>query len=474
MRKQKDIFYGILFHLLIMAIVGLATNILNAIAESFNVSQFIVFPTQILLYVICLWVLNYKTDTLSPISWKTCTTVLVVILLNNVVFNYLSDPFPQFEDTYEATLYYSKASLYNLFMMCLIFLAYKKYRPERKGGKNYIWYGVLLASCIYITLDIIKVLGNIVLDYFSLQYTGATLIGLFFITLSLYIFCKALPKRPHVSGWFLIGLIVSLMAVNSLFGLYLSFAAHGYMNVETSRHTLTLFSYLISSIIYAIYSIAAVSYYRLNKGYEATLSDSPKNIKIIVLSSIGGICFYAIIAIMYIFTSSDGQYQRAKNEFYDGATKHFPLVNIHGQFSYHQSYENSQKTIMVKKAGQNSIREAHKELSSQRAVIEFKATDPRLDFISDQNNIRTNSSKIKLGEDYFPIPSIRGSEIFYNISSEEQKDTKSASLSEKLKVYVIEIKSQSTESETMWKHGYSRGIYISEEKEIVIYWALDW
>jgi hypothetical protein len=212
------------------------------------------------------------------------------------------------------------------------------------------------------------------------------------------------------------------------------------------------------------------------------------------------VLYVSLIAMSFLITSCNGQahntrtnkkYLKYKNEFDKELTKHFP----HNLSSYPNEIIRSTDTLKnnicfmlyeydVQKDKLDSIAKKVYNLS----IAKYKSNDSCLLIVNRFETMKSYENRTvveikdssKINQDCFknlyPIPNF----INYNSPNRDSE----LKLTDDFDIYILEAKSGNHWKEykvlpnpqmpDKWKNGYSRGIALNKEKNIIIYWAIIW
>lgn len=187
------------------------------------------------------------------------------------------------------------------------------------------------------------------------------------------------------------------------------------------------------------------------------------------------------------FESDENEYLRKLLFFGEQLTNHFPKYSFIKNYSNTQAidsnaYHNTVDFYLKIPKIDSKIDSILNDLSGKN-IKKYDSIDSCLfvvnDYITKQNCgdpfVAEESSYNKNCSDKYPVPNFWGEELATNeTKSKLPKDFTFYILDSKVGMYSKKIKEDQSSMPDNMKHGYSKGLAISKEKNTVIYWVVLW
>jgi hypothetical protein len=184
-------------------------------------------------------------------------------------------------------------------------------------------------------------------------------------------------------------------------------------------------------------------------------------------------------------SNKKNDYERTLNFFQDSLVNHFPNKEPKNMSQYMDTfcYHNTLSFRLVMYDMKNKIDSVLK-VNNAKAIGIYQSTDTCLLVINDYINTKNCGDAFRAGEstfiegcsnDKYPVLNFWGDDIESNETrSKLPKDFVLYVLDSKVGIYSKKIKVEQSSMPNYIKHGYSKGLAISKEKSIIIYWVIIW
>lgn len=475
MDKQKNIFHGVALFFCIDVIVTLLINILQISIIKTPAGLYIIPALSLAIYATILYFIFAKTIKFPQITMLLFTSIFIIRILSPNIFSLLVSE--------EETSLLEKVKTFDIaaeFLYTLIFasLAHRCYKKGLKenSDQTYIYYGIMLIMLAYSVINIIVHLLLLVARFYYIHPVGALILAICCIALFAYLFIKVVKSGPAIHL-----LIVFILVTAQYLIPYLKISGdlHSVYKVldEYSLTSASLIS--IRGFTYALLCIISfVTYYILQRGKKASF---PKTKAILIISLFFVITILANFATNYLsgVKSLNESFDKSRSELPAIISSHFPQNS--GKLYWVNLHYDRYKSIIVTYKGFPNVKEGE-ALLENGYLTEYKPDDPYLVYLNpfrikeklNARSIRYETLNIN-GKMYYPLPDFD----FEGLPSDELS---LCGLPSDFTIYVLDAKPEKLIDDNSlvgimpdgWGNGYSKGICISKQRNMVIYWGAAW
>lgn len=450
MQELKETCRGIFYFLTLTIIIPILFSIAKAATAYFSLSIHVPLLAMAGIYALALWAVMNYADKFPPIKWQYVAAIAASIIFKYSILSYYSNQIYQSIDFHQMSmLWYIDTYLEYVFILLILVVAYIRIQESEQTKTSYFWHGMLLGTTIIIILDLVRSISDL---FFKISDIGLipTIVTTVLIAIAyLFAVAKLVDKRPklHIAPLIILFLTTIILHIINL-------NVH-YENTAYQEGTAMVIYYLHCSI-YIVLAVVLYFYFienkeKINVGHIAGL----------VLAVTAGI---SLTLIAQLVVNSNLDYQKNKAEFPREATSHLPRLLTRERTYSSSFYDESIKQFSVVQTGESAVKEAQKLLNKEGIKATYQSSDSTLNIINYSNS---TPAPDWLNESSYPIIFEQNNNIDY--FSDEEEETEQS----KTEIFVLEGKSTSPKDEKTWRHGYSKGINISEDKEVT-YWVLSW
>lgn len=473
MEKDKNILHGVTLLFCINIIASFITQLAEIVVCKLSLSIYYIPLLNLALYAAILYVVFGKIRKFSEISIFIFVTIFILraISLNLSTF-FLSDvDMKQISDIQSLDNFSSL--IYSLVFAGLAYRYYKqKIKEESKDA--YVYYGMILFIITDNGVDLITQLLLMASRLIYTPYIIAIVAAVCCITLFVYVFIKSVKNKPAIHPLVMFIVIIA----GSLSPLFLK-VGNPYLIYETGVYSL-IFGFLmtISGFTYLLIAIISyIKYYNLRRTGTKRLGIIDVLIVVFV--------FLSSLAVNY---TSIGLWQnKSFNENLNEMKADIPFVlSDHipndGGFRSQASYSGDEYTSLITYHKGGSAVKKGERLLNEGYLGKYEANDLHLVCLdTDRIKKKLKAEKITYstlninGVMYYPVPE-------FNFDDDSDEELNICGLPSDFTIYIIEAKSHkliegSNFIKMMpdgWEKGYTKGVCISKQRNIVIYWGAAW
>lgn len=260
MRKQRDIFSGIVLYLCITTILSFLLRLNSIIVDQLEVSPYLGLITPVILYALTSYILCYKWTELPRLSLWFVVVLVIFDYAQGPILNLFKSQILYFDENYMRALNI-KSILSSLFYLVILpVIAYYSFRKN----KDYTMYGVLI--CVVMNY-LGSVISTIIIPFsfwLPMEYLASICSNLVYICMSIYLLYYFVSKRPKLLKY-----IVVLIFLYIVFaGIVLLFQTYLYEPISRTTEllqyitSLGMLNALIFPLSFSFYMIACIEYFR--------------------------------------------------------------------------------------------------------------------------------------------------------------------------------------------------------------------
>ena len=260
MRKQRDIFSGIVLYLCITTILSFLIRLDSIIVDQLEVSPYLGLIVPVILYALTSYILCYKWTKLPRLSLWFVVVLVIFDYVQGPILNLFKSQILYFDENYIRALNL-KNILSSLFYLIIVpIIAYYSFRKN----KNYAMYGVLI--CVVMNY-LNSVMSTIVVPFsfwLPVEYLASICSNLVYICLSIYLLYYFVSKRPVLLKYIVVLILVYVVSAGMvlLFQTYLYEPISRTTEISQTFMILGMLNVLVLPLSFSFYMIACIEYFR--------------------------------------------------------------------------------------------------------------------------------------------------------------------------------------------------------------------
>lgn len=472
MEKQKDIFQGVVLFFCIDVIVNFFILFIRIIVPKVSLDLLVGTALITILYAATLYIVFGKLKRFPQVSILLFILIFILRYLTSNLYVFL--PIDNLEElSHIDSIENIVDIIYTIVFAVMVYRFYRKSIRE-ESEQAYIYYGMIL---IILVTAVSKIISYILLwcsyTLLPINYIIASILLLMFVSLFVFMFLQFSKETPVMNPFLLFALVVAAYFAPALLKYgdpYSSYKILEYGYIFTILLSISGFSYLLLVII------SFVKYYLLRKTGVSQLGiKSLMTIAVVFFISIG--VSYASNYFQQM-SLSNGAFNKMKSEMPSILIDHF---SDKSNYRSNANYSGSKYIGLIAYfKGASSMKEAEDRLN-KGYLVKYEAGDPNLVCL-DTDRIKEKLNAEKISYPYLMI----GDKMYYPIPDFDFDENSSGlticGLPSDFIIYVLEAKPEKLAEVSYsasilpedWKNGYSKGICVSKQRKIVIYWGIAW